>query len=299
VVFRDQTEALRARIEVIEGDLEIARARGEEREEEHEELVALRAKVRDLEAKLGEATEKEEREQQARRVQERAEARAKERAKERATRAKERAKERADPRAEPAWGWDRLVRLAMIAAAVAFAIAVVVANLDRYAGEIDLQGAPTEGMILLAEHPSPPPPLAATVNGNHSLRDYGCRGYIPGDPLLVLRAAEPTRVRLWTTSSHDLVLFMSTEDGQIFCDDDLGERTNPSLTVDLPPGDHRLWVGTRDAWNRYHFELHLDPRAGTAATTRRGGAVDSLTVLEVLSRAVGLGGHAALPASAT
>ncbi len=53
--FRDETEALRAQIEILERDLADAERRAEELEEARRELIVLRARVADLERELGRA----------------------------------------------------------------------------------------------------------------------------------------------------------------------------------------------------------------------------------------------------
>lgn len=152
------------------------------------------------------------------------------------------------------------VRLGMIAA-VAAAVAVGGILYESLAGGPELRGEPIRGTMDLAADPLPSA-LTAEVFGEHELGRLagGCQGYVPTRPLVVLHTAEPTRVHLWTESNADLVLFLSAESGLVFCDDDSGDRTNPMLVVDLPAGNHRVWVGTYSEGERARFDLRIDAR---------------------------------------
>lgn len=218
MAFRDETEALRQRVGMLEGELETERERLAEARSSVEEAERLRGRVQELEAEL----------------------------------AKHAPPPPPPPPITPARPQSTAERqkkkniqgaIVGIIVLVVIAAVIVAVNDDLFGPDED--AAPTSGMVVLADHPSPPP-LSAHVRGTVSAGSFhdNCRGYVPDAPLLVLRAAETTTVRLLATSSEDTVLVLRTADGTVHCDDDTGGNRNPLVTASVGPGDHRVWVGT-------------------------------------------------------
>lgn len=212
--FRDDTEALRARIEMLERDLEQARGEAEELEATRRENIVLKAKVEDLERRAGGS----------------------------------------EPKKRPL----NLAAIAITVAVVGLGIAGGFFGYDEAFGA-DPDAPPTRGLLDLSEHPSPPP-LSSVATGEHDADSLvsGCVGHVPERPVLVLRAAEPENVRIWTESRSDLVLVVRSESGEEHCDDDSGRNLNASLSIQLGAGDHRVWVGTYEEDARADYALHVE-----------------------------------------
>lgn len=222
--FRDDTDALRARAGALETELDDAQERVAELEADHEEVEPLKERVAELERELGH----------------------------------KRARKRAGVLvALPRLVFGLLIAVVVAGGAIGFGLMSELSVFET----IELEGTPARGMVDLAEHPFPPG-LRAAISTEHAVEEVvpGCRGYVPSDPLLVLRATEPRRVRLWAASDTDLVLFVHTESGAAFCDDDSGGGTNPMLEIELPAGDHRVWVGTYQSGTHADFEMSVDAR---------------------------------------
>ncbi len=220
MAFRDETEALRARIEALEGELGDARDQIAALEREREDASALRARVAELEREL--------------------------------------AKHRPPPRtpADDARRAQR-IRLGLGIAAVVGVAAVGWLSLRELAGP-DPDAPPERGVVTLDDAPMPPA-LSGEAHGDAEI-ESGCRGFASASPFVALRTAEGRRARIWTESGADLVLYVRTADGRVICDDDSGEGMNPSLVADLGPGDHAVWVGTYSQGASAPFSLRVDAR---------------------------------------
>lgn len=246
MAFRDDTEALRARVRMLESDLAEAHEQLEELGEARAEAERLRERVRTLEEEL----------EKLRPAPEPPKPRAA------PARAAGRAKQ-----GRPAW--IAVTAGVLVLAGVAWALSDSTGDLGL--GGIDTDGAPTAGMIVLSEHPSPPP-LTGQVTGENAASelDSTCRGYFPEQPLLVLRTSGPTGVGIGTVSSSDTVLLVVDAEGRVHCDDDSGGSSNAALAQVLGPGDHRVWVGTYQENATASFQLVVVGHATTAMPDETG-----------------------------
>ncbi len=220
MAFRDETEALRARIEALEGELGAAMERVAELEQEREDAAPLRARIAELERELAKHAP--------------------------------RPSPPKPPTAAPRWG-----RTALIAAAAVGGAAGVYALAVEWA-EPDPDASPVHGVVDLVDAPLPAA-LTGSVRGT-SEAGSGCAGYTPTGPFVVLRTATPRAVRLWTEGGADVVLYVRTADGRVICDDDSGDGMNASLAADLPAGDHPVWVGTFHEDANADVLLRIDAR---------------------------------------
>lgn len=220
MAFRDETEALRAHIESLEGELADARDRVAALEREAAEASALRERIADLERELAKHA----------------------------------------PRPRPANAEARKKRSIAGGLAVAGVVGVAAVGYfatQELSGP-DPDEAPERGVITLDDAPLLPA-LDGEAHGDGELGS-GCSGYVPASPFVTLRTTEARRTHLWTESSADLVLYVETADGRVICDDDSGEGMNPSLIADLGPGDHHVWVGTYSQGASAPFSLRVDGR---------------------------------------
>ncbi len=258
MAFRDETEALRARVTVLERELAAAQRQLEELSEVRAERDRLEAQVRSLEAEL--------------------------------SKLRPAPKPAPKPAPRPKAPSSERSRKNLVLAATAAIVLVTVggfwlADQSGLVG-IDEEGAPTAGMVELATHPAPPP-LPGSVRGEHaasSLADE-CRGYVSQQPLLVLRANEPTSVRVATRSSTDLVLAVVDAEGRVRCDDDSGDGSNAALSLTLGPGDTRVWVGTFAEGATASFELLVNATAAGEMPDESGIASEGAPTLGTLEPA--------------
>jgi hypothetical protein len=215
VGFRDDEGALRARIDALDRELVDARRKVDALEGAGQERDRLRARVADLEAEI----------------------------------AKTRPKVSGDRRPRAAVGL--LVGIGALAGVSIAFLALesgsstpAPASLVPWgAGEtLSPTAVPSLGMIDLDATPDPAPVRARAIGG--AAAPGACRGSFAAAPQLVLRTAHPTATRIAPTAeSGDLTLAIRLPDGRVLCDDDSGGSLNPLLSVVLPPGDTRVWVG--------------------------------------------------------
>ncbi|MBX7191179.1 MAG: hypothetical protein K1X94_03925 [Sandaracinaceae bacterium] len=241
--FRDDRDAMRARIEELETELEAARARVAELESASGEVNALRARVAELEAELAKHTESPKaRAKREKREREQREAAAKREAKESAARS-----EAASSDEERSLSWREILTLPRVVGGLVIAAFVGVL---AYAFLVpptwtDAHTAPSLGLIDLDATPSPPP-VNGLAEGGH-LAPMGCAGIVPAAPQLVLRSASRRIVTLDVESSVDTVMLVLASDGTVSCDDDSGGGSNPSIRTVVPAGETRVWVGLYDS----------------------------------------------------
>lgn len=119
--------------------------------------------------------------------------------------------------------------------------------------------APSIGVIDLAATPDPAP-IAFAVTGSDEAPS-GCPGYLPRDPQLVLRASSPMLLRATTRCDVDLVALLSGLPTGALCDDDGGDGTNPMIQTTLPAGDTRLTLGTYSEGASANCEIVLQAMA--------------------------------------
>lgn len=214
MAFRDETEALRQRVGMLQAELETERERLQETQAELGEQERMKARIAELEREL--------------------------------------AKLRPPPKVDPPKPIGRPPAKSQpwktaFWVAGAIGCAVFFAYLDDcgpFEDAIEMEGAPTLQTIDLGRDIGP---IAVSVDGDMSVEafnDQSCRGYVPSRPLLVLRASEPMSVAIGARSPTDSVLVLRTASGEIVCDDDSGGDRNPFITTSLGPGEHRLWLGT-------------------------------------------------------
>ncbi|MEZ4335880.1 MAG: hypothetical protein R3B82_04570 [Sandaracinaceae bacterium] len=221
MAFRDETEALRAHIESLEGELADARDRIAALERDAADAGALRARIADLERELAKHAP------------------------------------RPKPRDDP--GRQKRARLGALAVVGVLGAAGVAWFATQGASGPDADETPERGVITLDDEPLLPA-LSGEAHGD-SEPGAGCAGYVSSRPFVTLRTTEPRQTHLWTESGADLVLYVETADGRVICDDDSGQDMNPSLIADLGPGDHHVWVGTYSQGASAPFSLRVDGRS--------------------------------------
>jgi hypothetical protein len=232
MAFRDDSDALHARIESLERELEEAREKLTALEGVEAERSRLQDRVDELEKQLGIRTEAKEKEL----------LKAKLREEER--RSNDSSSKRAPRSPETRQRWLLAAGIALIVLSLGVWI------LLRPTTGILPIAAPTLGLVDLDATPIPTP-VQGTTTGT-AMAGFDCAGYIPSAPQIVLRTRETQLVRIAPTSSGDLVLVVVTSDGRTLCDDDDGDGLNPMITTSLPPGDTHVFVGT------YHEDESLD-----------------------------------------
>ncbi len=218
--FRDETRALRARVGALEAELSSARDDLRAREADRRELAILRTRVAELEAELAKVAPKP------------------------------------PPKPDPTRG----LRIAAAVGGVLLLAGIVALMADFAPASPEIEGAPRRGVIDLDAESAPTPIVSEVTGAIPFMGPRGCTGFGQAEPLVVVRTRGQRRVRLWTDSSSDLTFFVVDADGRRHCDDDSGEGMNPRLTLDLPAGDHRVWVGTYTEDARASFTLHVDGR---------------------------------------
>jgi len=220
VAFRDETEALRARIEALEGELASAQDDLEALEADRLEIEAMRARIAELEAELAQYAPK--------------------------------------TRKGPT-GPQKIRRTMLVAGAVAGGVVAFAAAFLALSSGPDVDGIPRRGVLELDTSPTPAP-VSLAITGEHRVSDFasGCHGYVESQPVVTVRNLAAREVRVWTEGSTDFVLLVHSEDGRVYCDDDSGEGMNARLTLDLPAGDHNVWVGTFGNGAHANATLHVD-----------------------------------------
>jgi hypothetical protein len=224
VAFRDESEALRARNRSLENRLDEAQERIDGLEKEAAEARALRARLAQLEPqRVPPPSPPKPPQRKARRIR-------------------------------------VLVAASLMTAGLVGSVAFFTME-ESIGGPASLEPAdPTHGLLDLDAHPNPPP-LEADTRGVVDGDVLGsCPGYLPSRPQLVLRNRRPASVSLTTTSSADLVMAVVDAEGAVSCNDDGGEGLNPLLQLELPAGEHRVYVGTYSRGRRGHFTLTTTAR---------------------------------------
>jgi hypothetical protein len=119
---------------------------------------------------------------------------------------------------------------------------------------------PSIGVVDLVATPDPAP-IAFSVTGTDEAPS-GCSGYLPSAPQLVLRTSSPMLATVTTQCGIDLVAVLSSASG-VLCDDDGGESNQPLIRTALPTGDARLTIGTysEDASAQCQIVIHAVPLA--------------------------------------
>jgi hypothetical protein len=120
---------------------------------------------------------------------------------------------------------------------------------------------PSIGVVDLTSTPDPVP-IAFTVTGTDEAPP-GCSGYVPSAPQLVLRTSVPTLTTVTTRCGTDLVAVLSGTPAGLLCDDDGGQSNQPRIQTVLAAGDARLTIGTYSsgASASCEIELHAVPLA--------------------------------------
>ena len=275
--FRDDSDAMRSRIDELERDLARATERIAELEPQAEATLRLQSRVEELERELN--VFKETPREKARRADRERHAREAE---------KKKAK-RADvgPDATPPTNSFRewfsrpnapaKIGLGALGACLAGGLAYWQFAPATWT---DAHSPPSMGLIDLSRTPTPPM-IHGTAIGTQQT-PMGCAGVIPRAPQLVLTTSQPVLAMLDVESPEDTVLVVLDAEGQVHCDDDGGGGHNPYLVVPLPIGESRVWVGTFSVDEHADFSLAVATREGAAMPDARGiapGAPPSLGVL--------------------
>jgi hypothetical protein len=100
-------------------------------------------------------------------------------------------------------------------------------------------------------------PVAASPLGSN------CRGYLPEAPHVIVRTTTYLRATLTTAATGDLTMVVQDSRGAVHCDDDSGGASQPRVTAFLPPGDHRVWIGTYGEGPSIPFTLTATAEQGT------------------------------------
>lgn len=247
MAFRDDTDALHARIDALEKELAEARGELDRLRDVEAERDRLRARVEALEPKP-----------KPRRAPERP------------------AFETSTPRPATGGPGPRLLLGALVLLLVAGLAGWLLFEQQSATSDgpkpPDTR-PPTIGVVDLGATPAPVP-IPFTVTGTIEAPS-GCVGYLPEAPQLVLRASTPTMVSISTSCDDDLVAVLTGASEGTVCNDDGGEGTNPRLDAIVPAGESRLAIGTysEGASASCAIELHASPLpSGVDAT---GLAVDA------------------------
>jgi hypothetical protein len=97
----------------------------------------------------------------------------------------------------------------------------------------------------------PPPPFRAVASG-FLWAPGDCAGYYAEAPQFVLRNARSVGVHFALSGERmNALLVLRTEGGEVRCE--------PALRVVLPPGEHRVWVGTATGQPE-SFTLQIEPQ---------------------------------------
>lgn len=222
-----------------------------------DQTEALRARVRALEEEL--ASSLEERERLAKRVAalERGEA-----AGERAERA---ARASAARKARALW-LRNLAERGKVALLLGGFVALMIggpifleqscADGCNGCGGPDPGAPPSVGVVDLDATPDPAR-ISLSVTGTAGAPGE-CRGYLPDQPQVVLRTAHPTAIRVAPVAeTGDLVAMVRLPDGRVLCDDDGGGSLNPLIGSAIPPGDTRVWIGTYSEGATIQYQLGI------------------------------------------
>lgn len=243
MAFRDESEALRARVEVLERELASLRDVEEERDR-------LKAQVEELESQLGHD-----------------QARKKRLAAERANEARVAREARRQRFAR--WAGSLGLGKVAVGAGVALVVGLGAWQLQRVVCGPSQSAAPTIGMVDIDTTPEPAlPPMSTT---GISSTPSECRGYVPDAPQLVLRSSQPVALRIAPhATSGDLVMMVAGPDGRVLCDDDGGGSLNPLISAVMAPGDTRVWVGTYSMGESIDFTLGITARPVSATPDGTG-----------------------------
>ena len=265
--FRDDGDAMRARIDELERELARVVARSEkietERDAQREKIVELERELAVLKedpkvaARMKEnARRTQEREAKDKRDRERLEAEAKKR---------EDATEAATRRASGDFSpWLKVLGGVLGVGVLGFGAYSMCAPPTWTASH----APPSLGLVDLYTTPTPSP-IQGSATGERPTPP-GCIGSIPAAPQLVVRTQVASLVSFAVQGQGDTVLVVLAADGTSYCDDDSGGSTNPAISTVLPPGEHRVWVGT------YHEDASPIPFAISIATAAApNGPLDS------------------------
>jgi lysine 2,3-aminomutase len=260
MAFREDDDALRARIDSLEKDLEEARAGSTRLRDTERERDQIRARLEQLEGKNNREREKK--------------------------------RERAAPPSFAGSGLPSSFQPRLLMLLVACAL-LLVAGLGVWlfaegsftssplAPKPPDTRAPSLGVVDLATTPMPAPILFSVTGTDDP--PAGCRGYLPSAPQLVLRAAGPTLVQVTTRCNVDLVAVLSGTPSGTLCDDDGGEGTNPMIQTTLQAGDARLTIGTYSQGSSASCTIEIHAVPLPTGTDARGLATSATPTLGVVS----------------
>lgn len=122
------------------------------------------------------------------------------------------------------------------------------------------------GVVQLASGFAPDPHVAQGVSGG-AIRatnvGSSCRGWISATPDHILMAQTNfSTLKILARSNQDTTLVVSNDSGQVWCDDDGGEGTNPKVQASFPPGRYRIWVGSYRQGVTASYRLGFSELAG-------------------------------------
>lgn len=140
--------------------------------------------------------------------------------------------------------------------------------------------APTIGVVDLDATPNPAP-IPFTVTGTEQAPPP-CAGYLPSAPQLVLRAASPTLVHITTRCNVDLVAVLTGVPTGALCDDDGGSGQQPLIETTVPAGETRLIVGTFSEGAQASCEIELRATALPSGVDEHGLALSGAPTLATI-----------------
>lgn len=155
----------------------------------------------------------------------------------------------------------------------------------------DPDGAPEGPTIDLDVEPHPEPVHGEVGSWQETRGVAGaesCPGYVPRLPQVLLRTSAGAALTLETDSPEDNVLLLRLSDGTYVCDDDSGGDRNAAVSLVVPAGEHRVWVGSYSSGGSFPFTLDVNAQPIDAPADATGLAPDASPALGTLELTPGV-----------
>ncbi len=115
-------------------------------------------------------------------------------------------------------------------------------------GQLLTNAPPAFGAVSLRRGFMPDPHVVSGTAGGPVRANSvasNCRGHVTPQPSHVLFTQTGfSQLRVLVNAQLDTTLLVMLPNGQILCDDDGGQGSNPLVNLSSPPGEIRIWVGT-------------------------------------------------------